>query len=189
MRGQEAGTSVPSSGGAENQGGSGCPPHRELENWLECVCLGPGPAKKDQKEWPRKKAMFLFRGCQGLGLRALTVSPSSQLWSIHSSSLHFLLCQLLPCGNPGAPYYHHACFTGRKWKLREVQSFAQVLGSVGVHLGFEPRSFQIPHCTFSLSDSIRPCPMRRRPSSSWSILLPWAQSTFLQEFPWPQQPV
>lgn len=57
MLGQEAGTSVPSSGGAEDQGGSGCPPRGGLEHWPAYVCLSPGPAEEAQRERPPERAM------------------------------------------------------------------------------------------------------------------------------------
>ena len=53
---QEVRTSVLSLGGAENQGGNGCPPCGGPGSWLERVSLSPGPAKKDQKEWLPNKA-------------------------------------------------------------------------------------------------------------------------------------
>lgn len=58
--GKEARTSVPSSGGAENQGGNECPPCRGPGSWLQRMCLSSGPAKKDQKEWPPNKATSPF---------------------------------------------------------------------------------------------------------------------------------
>lgn len=34
-------------------------------SWLEGVCLHPGPAKRDQKEWPANKAAASFHSGQG----------------------------------------------------------------------------------------------------------------------------
>lgn len=90
---QEARTSVRSSGGAENQGGSGCPPCRGSGSWLEGVCLQPDAAKKDQDEWLASEAVSSFRGCPGAGVLSLSCHHSaSRGCSVHPSCPHLLLC-------------------------------------------------------------------------------------------------
>lgn len=76
--GQEARTSVPSSGGAEKQGGNGCPPCGGPGSWLERVCLSPGPAKKDQRSGCLRRLRPLSEAVRA-GAGALTVSPASHM--------------------------------------------------------------------------------------------------------------
>lgn len=73
---QEARTSVPSSGGAGSRAGSGCPPGGGPGGWLQRVRQSPGPAKKEQKEWPPTRAVSPFRGCQDWARDAPAVALS-----------------------------------------------------------------------------------------------------------------
>lgn len=134
--GQEAGTSVPSPGGAENQGGNGCPPRGGPGSWLDLVCPSPGPARKGQKERPPNKAVSSFCGCKGQGRGTLTVSWSPQPQGSGRSSSHTF--DSATC-SPMAALELHSMIVPisqiRTSQLREVQSLPRVPRSVGAHLG------------------------------------------------------
>lgn len=114
MLGQEAGTSVPSSGGAEDQRGSGCPPRGGLEHWPTYVCLSPGPAKEAQRERPPERAMCplpeavragpcVLSLCRCHPSRGQSVPPPHTFYSVSSSPVATLepLTLIIPVSQEG----------------------------------------------------------------------------------------
>lgn len=115
MLGQEAGTSVPSSGGAEDQGGSGCPPRGGLEHWPAYVCLSPGPAEEAQRERPPERAMCplpeavragpcVLSLCRCHPSRGQSVPPPHTFYSVSSSPVATLepLTLIIPVSQEGS---------------------------------------------------------------------------------------